>query len=154
MYMHTHAHLCAYIHTHTYIYIHISTHTLMCVSTYAVLRGRRFRSNIEAYVEFRVTFSIVVVLLCVMSAAGGVDLLLPEQVCEGERESERVTARKRERERKKEREHAKKRESTRARALVASIFCCLSMCVCDRAGERERVRKGKRDRQEERARAG
>lgn len=46
----------------------------------AVLRGRRFRSNINAYVEFRVTFSIVLALLSLLGAAGGLHVLLPVQM--------------------------------------------------------------------------
>jgi magnesium-transporting ATPase (P-type) len=46
----------------------------------AVLRGRRFRSNINAYVEFRVTFSIVLAFLSLLGAAGGMYILRPVQM--------------------------------------------------------------------------
>ena len=46
----------------------------------AVVRGRRYRSSVEAYVELRVTFSIVVSVLCVVGAAGGIYVVLPEQM--------------------------------------------------------------------------
>ena len=42
--------------------------------------GQRFRCQIHAYVEFRVSFSIVVCLLSILAAAGGAELLLPEQM--------------------------------------------------------------------------
>jgi len=45
-----------------------------------VLRGRQFRSNVNAYAEFRVTFSAVVAVLGLVGAAGGCHILLPEQL--------------------------------------------------------------------------
>jgi magnesium-transporting ATPase (P-type) len=47
---------------------------------HAVRRGRLLHTNVEAYVELRISSSVVVTVLCLLGAAGGTHILLPEQM--------------------------------------------------------------------------